>query len=206
MPRVYTQKAAKDYPNEGIVKGSMYYRWTVRTSPYSSREFKSATYPRPSQLNFGFRGQLGDIEQDMSKAESPEELKSFADTLRGLGEEQQEKLDNMPEGLQQGSTGELLSERAEGLSSWADEVEQAADEWETAFEELKTLQQAWADYDVAYAEYESEQSAYDDADDQDDLEEPVEPDEPDEERPGEEAEDELRSQYVEQAESANPGL
>lgn len=198
MPRVYTQKAAKDYPAEGITKGSMYYRWTVRTSPYSSREFKSATYPRPSQLNFGFRGQLGDIEQDMGKAQDPEELKSFAETLRELSEEQGEKFDNMPEGLQQGDTGQLLEERRDGLSEWADEVEQAAEEWETALEELKATQQAWADYDSEMEEWE--------AMDEEEQDEASEPTEPDDERPGEEAEDELRSQYVEQAESANPGL
>lgn len=209
MPRVYMQKAAKDYPAEGITKGQTYYSWSVRTGPVGGRTYRSATYPRPSQLNFGFRGRLGDIELDMGNAQDPEELRNFAEALRELGQECQESFDNMPEGLQQGDTGQLLEERAQGLEGWADEVEEAADTWENELSALGELAEAWATYDTEYAEYEQALSEFEDADKeaQADMEEPVEPVEPDEERPGDEAEEELlRSQYTEQATSANPGL
>lgn len=199
MPRVYTQKAAKDYPTKGIKKGDTYYSWSVRTGPAGGVTYKSLTYPRPSQLNFGFRGRLGDIELDMGNASDPEELKSYAEALRELGEECGESFDNMPEGLQQGETGQLLEERRDGLDSWADEVESAADEWEGKLEELNELRQAWSDYDEAQAEYD----AMDGDPSQDDMDEPTEPDE---ERPDDSAEEELKSQYVSQATEANPGL
>lgn len=136
MPKVRTVKAAKDYPNLGIAKGDMCYVWKVRTSNAGGREFRSKTYPRPSQLNFGFTGQLGDIEQDMENAEDLEALRGFAETLRELGEEQQEKFNNMPEGLQQGDTGQLLEERANGLSEWADAIEEACDEAQSKIDEI----------------------------------------------------------------------
>jgi len=46
MPRVYTQKAGKDYPAQGIKKGDTYYRWEFR---YGGLH-RSLSYPRPSQL------------------------------------------------------------------------------------------------------------------------------------------------------------
>lgn len=46
MPRVSSQKAAKDYPEIGIKKGETYYKWSFR---YGGTH-KSKTYPRASQL------------------------------------------------------------------------------------------------------------------------------------------------------------
>lgn len=51
----------------------------------------------------------------------------IADAIRELAEEKQESLDNMPEGLQQGDTGQQLEEAVSGLNDWADEVENAID-------------------------------------------------------------------------------
>jgi len=46
MPRVSSQKAAKDYPEIGVKKGETYYKWKFR---YGGAR-KSKTHPRPSQL------------------------------------------------------------------------------------------------------------------------------------------------------------
>lgn len=35
MPKVHHRKAGKDYPNQGIVKGEMYYTARVKTGPAS---------------------------------------------------------------------------------------------------------------------------------------------------------------------------
>jgi rubrerythrin len=45
------------------------------------------------------------------------------EAIRELSEEKQESFDNMPEGLQQGETGERLQEAADELSNWADEFD-----------------------------------------------------------------------------------
>ena len=50
MPRVHTQKARKDYPKEGIKKGDMYYKWSIKTGPASGINYRSLTLPKPSQL------------------------------------------------------------------------------------------------------------------------------------------------------------
>lgn len=130
MPRVHTQRAAKDYPEQGIEKGEIYYKWTLRPGgPYSrGTTYKSKTFPKPWQLTsseflqrqYMLEDRLQELtEEDLLNGE----LESIASDIRELGEEQQEKFDNMPEGLQQGSTGEMIEERACNCEAWADEVE-----------------------------------------------------------------------------------
>lgn len=63
-----------------------------------------------------------ETEEDAKEAAS-----TIADSIRELAEEKQESLDNMPEGLQQGDTGQQLEEAVSGLNDWADEVENAID-------------------------------------------------------------------------------
>lgn len=54
------------------------------------------------------------------------ELESFAESVREFGEEQQSKLDNMPDSLQQSETGQLLEERAGNMEQAADTLDEAA--------------------------------------------------------------------------------
>lgn len=127
MAKVHQQIAAKDYPEQGIIKGDTYYKWTLRSSKYGKgTTYKSKTYPTPRQLTRNaFRLAIYDLEDQQAaiEVESLEEGRdALAEAIRELSAEEQEKLDNMPEGLQQGSTGELLQERVDGLDAWADEV------------------------------------------------------------------------------------
>src|SRR5437870_694874 len=138
MPRVTQVTAAKDYPEKGIKKGEKCYVWRVRLQR-GGVDCRSKTYPRPSQLNYGFTGQLGDIVEDMGKCTDVDDLRSIGEQLKELGEQCQESFDNMPEGLQQGDTGQLLEERSDGLSSWADAVEEACDEYDTAVGEIDNM-------------------------------------------------------------------
>jgi hypothetical protein len=205
MPRVFHTKAAKDWPDIGVQKGEMYYRWRIKMSR-GGIDCRSKTYPRPSQLNRGFRGQLGDIELDMGNAQDPDELRGFAETLRELGEECGSSFENMPEGLQQGDTGQLLEERRDGLEAWADEVEGFADEWQEKLDALGELREAWGTYNEERSNWEGEEP-----DEEGDPGahadwEAAEPEAPDGDEPDDDTEGELRSDYVEQATSANPGL
>ena len=126
MARVHLVKAArKAIPEAGIVKGEPYYWWKFR---YGGKRV-SKTPPKRSQLTQSdFYARLWDIEDDVvSQAEANSDLASVRDDvvsqLQELRDETEEKLNNMPEGLQQGSTGELLQERIDALESAIDEYE-----------------------------------------------------------------------------------
>lgn len=141
MARLMYRKARKDYPAQGIKRGDMYYFAQIKTGPRSSRTIRSLTKPRPSQLTVSeFNGWLGDLQElELPAIEEIECLSAVAETIREFGEEQQSKLYNMPEGLQQGSTGELLEERANGCEEWASEIESAVTEYESAVGEIDEM-------------------------------------------------------------------
>lgn len=190
MPRVHTLKAAKDYPSHGIKKGDTYFKWSLKRQ-YGGVTLKSKTYPRPSQLteNAFYQPLFQLIEglEDLGDNASADDLQTFAQDIQSLGEEQREKFDNMPEGLQQGSTGETLDERANNCEEWASSIEDKVSELNDKLEELdedkeaeyKAAVAAWTAYDDEYAEWEEE--------DEEDRGE--EPDEPEMERPDDEDRD-----------------
>jgi DNA repair ATPase RecN len=103
-------------------------------------------------LNTGFAGLIGEIEASLDAAEDVDGVRSVLEEIRTLGEEQQEKLENMPEGLQQGDTGQLLQERADNCESWAGEIESACDEYDNKVEEIVKLRDEWDNYDAMIAE------------------------------------------------------
>lgn len=160
MPKVHhIQHARKDYPAIGVKKGEPYYRWSIKLQRGGLVRM-SKTPPKPSQLTVSeFYSTLYALQEqtEFSKAQDFSELQSMRDEVVGeleqLRDEQQGKLDNMPEGLQQGSTGELLQERYDVLEQAVDElngidipeVEETEDDDEDAGEEegkadqLKTL-------------------------------------------------------------------
>lgn len=141
MPRVKQVVARKDYPDHGIKKGDKHYTWSLKTGPYSSRTFRQVAPPRPSQLTTSeFLGTIGDIGcefDDLTHDEGlPDALKEIAERIRDLGQEQSDKYDNLPEGFQQGDTGQLLEERASNCEQWADDIDSVADELENKLEEI----------------------------------------------------------------------
>jgi len=130
MPRVHVvEKARKARPEAGIEVGDRYFYWTKRSGPYTKgRTYYSKTYPKPSQLTgSAFLQSVYALQEEMSAYSPDSDLESvrddWAQRIREIGEECQEKLDNMPEGLQQGSTGELLQERIDAMENWASEIE-----------------------------------------------------------------------------------
>jgi len=123
----YVKKARKDYPEAGIKKGEPYYWWKFRFSGIRRSKFR----PRRSQLTQSeFLAQVYDIEDtiaDLNTVSSFEELSEavvdIVEEIRRLAEEQQDKLDNMPDSLQYGPTGELLENRIRACEEWADDIE-----------------------------------------------------------------------------------
>lgn len=118
MPRVhFVKKAQKDY--DEIKKGESYYWWKFRYSPKS----RSKTRPTPRQLTRSeFWGSIYDLQDQVANCESLDELSNVIESIRELATEQDDKKNNMPYSLQDGPTGELLSNREEGLNNWADEL------------------------------------------------------------------------------------
>ena len=127
MATVHVVKAArKDYPNEGIKKGESYFWWEFR---YGGK-YKSKTRPHASQLTqseflsqaYGINEELGVLtSEDFEGIE--DRISEITDRIRQLGEECQEKFDNMPEGLQQGDTGQTLENRVSSCEDWAGNLE-----------------------------------------------------------------------------------
>lgn len=131
MARVHHRRANKDYPQAGIQKGEMYYYAKIKTGPYSSRTIRQKEPIKASQLTSSeYLSRLYELQDQINGINEPEDAREIAEALRELGQEQRDKLDNMPEGLQQGDTGQMLEERAEACESAADEMETLIDDWD----------------------------------------------------------------------------
>lgn len=128
MPRVHSQKANKDYPDQGIKKGDTYYSWSFR---YGGT-YKSKTYPKPSQLTQGKLSSAYAAQEDMESAVSAastlEDITIAADdcanAIREVADEYQDSLDAMP--TQEGPVAEGIQEKIDALNEYADELESAA--------------------------------------------------------------------------------
>lgn len=130
MPRVHTQVAAKNYPQQGINKGDTYYKWEFR----NGGPIRSATYPQPWQLTQSpYLQTLYQIEHSWDNDRPSDNidetvLQEFVDGIKDrieeLREETQEKLDNMAQyGLENSPSGELLQERVDMLENTHSELD-----------------------------------------------------------------------------------
>ncbi len=129
----FVKKARKDYPDYDIKKGESYYWWAFRFG----RKHFSKTQPRQSQLTgsaflssvYACEEQLSDLQvrqatdHDLKPSDIEDEIEDVVSQLQEASEECQSSLDNMPEGLQQGSTGELLQGRIDEIDSMVSELQ-----------------------------------------------------------------------------------
>ena len=210
MPRVTkVLSARKAKPQYQIAVGDTYYHWSMMMGGRGVKRY-SKTYPKRSQLtNSDFLGQMYDIMDDQLTVEnisSADDLTTIAEDVKALGEEQTEKYDNMPDGLRDGPTGELLQERAQAMEEWAESIEQAAGNLETKLEELdgereehEALVAKWEEYDLATTAYDDEYAEWDAMDPEDCGDAPEEPDEPEEDRPEERDFDQERTDAIDEA-------
>lgn len=128
MPQVhFVKKAQKDYPEADIKKGDSYYWWKFKFGG----KHKSKTHPKASQLTqseflsaiYDLEDRIRSLSSDMDIEDIEAEVTEIIDEIRTLGEEQEEKRNNMPESLQDGEIGELLQSRADACEEWASELE-----------------------------------------------------------------------------------
>lgn len=130
MAKVQQVKAGKDYPQHGITKGELHYTWEIFNGR-TSRRYRQKAPPRRSQLTGSeFLSAIYDIEDDLAALTSLDDLDDIIERLDTLASETQDKFDNMPEGLQQGDTGQMLEQRATGCAEAKDELESIKDEYE----------------------------------------------------------------------------
>lgn len=167
MPRVSTHKSqgrsAEPMPcqrcSDPIVKGEEYYQWAIKQQRGGivRRQHVKHGSPRPSQLTVSQLSQVyAAIEGAQDDVSSAEDASAIRDALEGckgemesIRDEFQSNLDNMPEGLQQGDTGQLIQERVEALEEFDNELDSAIGEIE--------------DFDDAEEGNEESQTAYDEA-------------------------------------------
>lgn len=109
-----------------IAKGESYWWWAFK----NGGKYLSKTQPKQSQLTqSNYLGQLYTIQEQMDEIEcnDPADIEGLIDgfksDLENLRDETQGSLDNMPEGLQQGDTGQLLQERIDACENAISEFE-----------------------------------------------------------------------------------
>lgn len=128
----FVKHARKDHPEAGIKKGESYYWWKFRTGGRGGAKHYSKTAPKQSQLTQSeFLSRVYEIQERIDALTMPDsglvdlkgEIDSIAEEIRNLGQEQEDKISNMPDSLQQGSTGELLQGRADACEEWASDLE-----------------------------------------------------------------------------------
>jgi hypothetical protein len=136
MARLHHVKAARrDYPEHGIKRGEEYFWWQKHRSPKTY----SKTRPKPHQLiNSPFLaavcelgGRLDELETTLAgrmPCDLSADIRDIVGDIESLKDETEDKLNNMPEGLQQGDTGQLLQSRVDSLDEWSSSLESVADE------------------------------------------------------------------------------
>lgn len=197
MARVHTRKARKDYPAQGIKKGDTYYTWKTRTTigkSYRSTVHRSLTRPLTTSSSAWEQTQA-EIRKAFEGVDGPDSLREIATMIRDAGEEERGKFENMPEGLQQGDTGQMLEERADNSEQWADRVDEIADELEETLnglqqeeDDARPIAEAWDAYDAAQEEWDEDSG------------EP-EPEEPADEDPRNRSFDDERNEAIQDAAS-----
>lgn len=120
----FVKKARKPIPEAGIKVGDSYWWWKFR----HGGKRVSKTKPRSSQLTqsdflsrvYSILEYIEDMTTDSDFESSKEEILTWVEELR---DEQEEKLNNMPDQLQYAPTGELLQERYDSLDSAYTEID-----------------------------------------------------------------------------------
>lgn len=153
MPRVTTVKKCRKSPGAcgkcqaKIKKGDSYVWWKFRRGGVQVRCSKATCHPKASDLTQSeFWGAVYSLQESVKSFTTADDVESCIEDLKGeietLRDECQEKFDNMPEGLQQGDTGQLLEERIgacddvisqlEGIETDYEPEENAADDDDAA--------------------------------------------------------------------------
>lgn len=130
MARAHFVKSARKAQKEnGIKKGDSYWWWKFRRGG----KRVSLTQPKRSQLTQSdFYSQLWDLEDQVGAlsagsfgevSDLGSEIESIKESLESLKDECEGKRSNMPEGLQDVGSGELLQSRVDELETLIEELD-----------------------------------------------------------------------------------
>lgn len=137
---------------KAIKKGDSYYWFANRIGRTGVRkEYCSEHRPRPSEMTtsdklstlYAAREELedcagwfdDDTTLEAAKALAEETLRNAIDNVNQVAEDYRESKSNMPDSLQEGTTGQQCEENADACDSWATEIESCADEIEALTED-----------------------------------------------------------------------
>jgi hypothetical protein len=138
MPRVNSVDKCRKSPGQcfkcgtTIEAGQPYKFWAFmvggRGGPKIIRCGKPECHPKASDLTRSeFWGAIYRLQEEGFSGATLEDLQSerddMAERVREVGNEQQDKLDNMPDGLRDGDTGNTLQERIDACEEIAGELE-----------------------------------------------------------------------------------
>ena len=134
MPKVHKVKARIDAPKAcpKAKAGETYWWWKNRMKGMKEGVVRCTvgSPPKRSQtIVSDYSSAVVAISEDMDDS-SFEDVTDFeaardewVEQIKGIADEQDEKLNNMPEQFQESDTGQLLQERKDALESWAAEIE-----------------------------------------------------------------------------------
>lgn len=127
MPRVtFVKSARKDNPV--AKKGESYYWWKFMQGGRGGPKRYSKERPKQSQLTQSeFWGAIYGLRESHEDTPAYDDLESSAEEIKGelesIRDETQGKYDNLPDGLQQGQSGELLQTRIDSVDNAISEIE-----------------------------------------------------------------------------------
>jgi hypothetical protein len=119
MVKVLERTARKDYPAAGVKKGDKYYKWSF----FRQRPRISKTPPTRSQLTQNENLATVYTAYDTFDGDVDSLITSLEEAKTG----EEDKLENMPDGLKEGDVGTQIQERIDAI-----------DEALTALEEIKS--------------------------------------------------------------------
>lgn len=125
MPKVYTQTARKEYKcgkcGGSILPGEPYKKLMGR---YIATRYACAgcKFKRSETTSSDYLSQLYDLQDDFA-IDDEVSVEDLIAELENLRDEQQEKLDNMPEQFQEADTGQLIQERIDSIEGAIDTLE-----------------------------------------------------------------------------------
>jgi hypothetical protein len=129
-----------------IVKGEEYYKWSIKAQR-GGTTYQQHTMHGPvkasqlthSKMSTAYAA-VEDAESSVATAEDASELREALEACIGeiesVRDEYQESLDAMPYSLQQGPTGEQITEKIESFESFVGELQTAVDEIEDDDDDL----------------------------------------------------------------------
>lgn len=121
MPKVTFVKSARKN-NPVAKKGESYYWWAFMQGGRGGPKHFSKDRPKQSQLTQSeFWGAIYSLQEQHEQTPDFDDLESEIDEIKSelenIKDETQGKFDNMPQGLQDGDSGQLLQERVDTLES-----------------------------------------------------------------------------------------